>query len=232
MNYIDVKNVKKSFVSGTQIAPVLKGITVSVNKGELCGIFGLSGSGKSTFLNMVGGLENYDEGKIVVDDVCLDNLSTKDAVEYRRNKIGFIFQFYNLVSDLTIRENILVGQYLSKDPLDIDELINTVGLTEHQNKYPSQVSGGQQQRCAIARALAKNPKVLLCDEPTGALDYHSSKVVLSLLESINKKYGTTILMVTHNESIKGMVDHVIKIHDGLIAKDYINKNKIKADEIE
>lgn len=232
MSFIEVNDVKKKFGEGKNAASVLKGVSVSINQGEICGIFGPSGSGKSTFLNIIGGLEGYDSGKITVDGAILDNLSTKEAVEYRREKLGFIFQFYNLVPDLTIRENISVAQYLSKNPLNIDELIKTVGLTEHQNKYPSKVSGGQQQRCAIARAVAKNPKILLCDEPTGALDYQSSKVVLQLLEEINQKYGTTILIVTHNEAIKDMVDHVIKIHDGLIAKDYINEKKLSASEID
>jgi len=231
MSFIEVSNVKKSFGNGDGRADVLKGVSLSVEKGETCGIFGPSGSGKSTLLNMIGGLEGFDEGRILVDGVNLTGMSNKEAVEYRRRDLSFIFQFYNLVPDLTIRENIRAAEYLSKSPLPLDDLIETVGLKAHQHKYPSQVSGGQQQRCAIARAIVKNPKVLLCDEPTGALDVASSKVVLELLERVNKEYGTTILMVTHNEAIKYMVDHVVKVHDGLIAEDLKNADKKSASEI-
>lgn len=231
MSFIEVSNVKKSFGNGDGRADVLKGVSLSVEKGETCGIFGPSGSGKSTLLNMIGGLEGFDEGRILVDGVNLTGMSNKEAVEYRRRDLSFIFQFYNLVPDLTIRENIRAAEYLSKSPLPLDDLIETVGLKAHQHKYPSQVSGGQQQRCAIARAIVKNPKVLLCDEPTGALDVASSKVVLELLERVNKEYGTTILMVTHNEAIKYMVDHVVKVHDGLIAEDLRNAAKKSASEI-
>lgn len=231
MSFIEVSNVKKSFGNGDGRADVLKGVSLSVEKGETCGIFGPSGSGKSTLLNMIGGLEGFDEGRILVDGVNLTGMSNKEAVEYRRRDLSFIFQFYNLVPDLTIRENIRAAEYLSKSPLPLDDLIETVGLKAHQHKYPSQVSGGQQQRCAIARAIVKNPKVLLCDEPTGALDMASSKVVLELLERVNKEYGTTILMVTHNEAIKYMVDHVVKVHDGLIAEDLRNAAKKSASEI-
>lgn len=232
MSYIEVKDVKKSFGSGDSRSSVLKGVSLTVDKGEMCGIFGPSGSGKSTLLNMIGGLEGYDSGSISVNGISLTGMSNKEAVEYRRSNLSYIFQFYNLVPDLTIRENIRAAQYLAKNPLPIDELIDVVGLTEHQNKYPSQVSGGQQQRCAIARAIAKNPNVMLCDEPTGALDYASSKIVLELLENVNRKYGTTMLIVTHNEAIRYMVDHIIKVHDGLIAEDIINTEKKSAKEID
>lgn len=232
MSFIEVKDVKKSFGSGESRVSVLKGVDLNVRKGEMCGIFGPSGSGKSTLLNMLGGLENYDSGSIVVDGTDLSGMKNKAAVEYRRNNLSFIFQFYNLVPDLTIRENIRAAEYLAKDPLPIDDIIETVGLKEHQHKYPSQVSGGQQQRCAIARAVVKNPKVMLCDEPTGALDLASSKIVLELLEKVNKNYGTTMLIVTHNEAIRLMVDHIIKVHDGLIAEDKLNANKLSASEID
>lgn len=232
MSFIEVSGVKKSFGSGDASVEILKGADVTVNEGEICGIFGPSGSGKSTLLNMIGGLEKFDSGKIVVAGCDIGKLSQNELVEYRRNKLGFIFQFYNLVPDLTIRENIRVAQYLSKNPLPIDDLIETVGLTAHQHKYPSQVSGGQQQRCAIARAIVKNPKVMLCDEPTGALDFQSSKTVLELLEKVNQKYSTTMLIVTHNEAIKYMVDHIVKVHDGRIDEDIRNENKIPASEID
>ena len=232
MSFIEVRGVKKSFGSGDASVAVLKGADVTVDEGEICGIFGPSGSGKSTLLNMIGGLEKFDSGKIVVAGNDLSKLSQKELVEYRRDNLGFIFQFYNLVPDLTIRENIRVAQYLSKEPLPIDDLIETVGLTAHQHKYPSQVSGGQQQRCAIARAIAKNPKVMLCDEPTGALDFQSSKIVLELLEKVNQKYSTTMLIVTHNEAIRHMVDHIVKVHDGRIDEDIRNEKKIPASEID
>ena len=231
MSFIEVENVKKSFGSGDSRAAVLKGVSLKIEKGEMCGIFGPSGSGKSTLLNLIGGLENYDEGHIRVNGISLDARKNKEAVEYRRANLGFIFQFYNLVPDLTLKENIRTAAYLSGSPLDVDELIDIVGLKEHKNKYPSQVSGGQQQRCAIARAIAKNPEVLLCDEPTGALDYSSSKIVLDLLEKVNKKYNTTMLIITHNEAISMMTDHIIKVRDGLIAEDRMNGNKISSSEV-
>lgn len=232
MSLIEVKDVKKSFGSGDSRTDVLKGVSLTVRKGEMCGIFGPSGSGKSTLLNMIGGLEGFDSGSITVDGVNLGALSDRAAVEYRRSRLSFIFQFYNLVPDLTIRENIRAAQYLAKNPLPIDGLIDTVGLKEHQHKYPSQVSGGQQQRCAIARAVVKNPAVMLCDEPTGALDYASSRTVLELLESVNRTYGTTMLIVTHNEAIRLMVDHIVKVRDGRIAEDIMNENKLSASEID
>ena len=232
MSFITVKDVRKSFGSGDSMTNVLKGVSVDIAKGEMCGIFGPSGSGKSTLLNMIGGLEDFNSGSITVDGAELSGMKNKAAVEYRRKNLSFIFQFYNLVPDLTIRENIRAAEYLSKEPLPIDELIETVGLKEHQHKYPSQVSGGQQQRCAIARAIVKNPKVMLCDEPTGALDFASSRIVLELLERVNRQYGTTMLIVTHNEAIRLMVDHIVKVHDGLIAEDSFNKNKLSASEID
>ena len=232
MNIISVRDVKKSFGSGDSRTAVLKGVSAEIAKGEMCGIFGPSGSGKSTLLNMIGGLESFESGSITVDGTELSGMKNKAAVEFRREGLGFIFQFYNLIPDLTIRENIRTAEYLAKAPLPIDELIETVGLKEHQHKYPSQVSGGQQQRCAIARAIVKNPKVLLCDEPTGALDFESSRIVLELLERVNRQYGTTMLIVTHNEAIRLMVDHIIKVHDGRIAEDVINEKKLSASEID
>lgn len=230
--YLEVKNLKKSYGNDGSYIQVLNGITTSVKQGDMCVIQGASGSGKSTLLNCIGGLDTFDSGSIKVDGKEISNLKQSGLSDYRRNNLGFIFQFYNLVPNLTVKENIQVCEYLSKNPLKIDELIETLGLEEHQNKFPSQLSGGQQQRCAIARALIKNPKLLLCDEPTGALDSKTSKDILVLLESINKKYGTTMLIVTHNNVIKNMVHKVIIIKDGQISKDYENEERIPAAELE
>ena len=230
--YIETKDLKKSYGEGGSFAQVLKGINIKVEKGEMCVIQGTSGSGKSTLLNCIGGLDSIDSGNVSVAGTLIEGLKGEKLSDYRRYNLGFIFQFYNLVPNLTVRENIQVCEYLSKDPLNVDELLDILGLTEHQKKFPSQLSGGQQQRCAIARALVKNPKVLLCDEPTGALDSKTSRDILVLLEKINKQYGTTMLIVTHNNSIKNMVDHVIYLKDGEIYKDYYNEVKTPAAELE
>lgn len=230
--YLEVKNVKKSYGEGGSFAQVLKGISISVNRGDLCVIQGTSGSGKSTLLNRIGGLDLMDSGSIQVDGKEIAGLPQEQLSDYRRENLGFIFQFYNLVPNLTVRENIQVCEYLTDSPLPLEELLDTLGLTEHQNKFPSQLSGGQQQRCAIARALIKNPKLLLCDEPTGALDSQTSRDILVLLEEINHKYGTTMLIVTHNNSIKNMVNQVIVLKDGQIKQDYRNESKVPAAELE
>lgn len=230
--YLEVKDLKKSYGEGGSFAEVLKGISVSVSRGTMCVIQGTSGSGKSTLLNGIGGLDLMDSGSIQVDGQEIFGLSQDELSDYRRENLGFIFQFYNLVPNLTVRENIQVCEYLTDSPLDLEELLDTLGLTGHQNKFPSQLSGGQQQRCAIARALIKNPKLLLCDEPTGALDSKTSRDILVLLEEVNRKYGTTMLIVTHNNSIKNMVDQVIVLKDGQIKKDYRNKEKVPAAELE
>lgn len=230
--YLEVKDVKKSYGNNSNYVQVLKGITTSLEKGQMCVIQGSSGSGKSTLLNCIGGLDEIDSGSIKVDGKEIFGLKADALSDYRRDNLGFIFQFYNLVPNLTVRENILVCEYLAKDPLDIDELLESLGLTEQQNKFPSQLSGGQQQRCAIARALIKNPKLLLCDEPTGALDSKTSRDILILLEKINKKYGTTMLIVTHNNAIKNMVHKVIIVKDGLIKQEYLNETLIPAAELE
>lgn len=230
--YLEVKNLKKSYGEGGSFAQVLKGVSVSVSQGDMCVIQGTSGSGKSTLLNCIGGLDLMDSGSIQVDGKEIYGLTQDKLSDYRRENLGFIFQFYNLVPNLTVRENIQVCEYLTDSPLDLGELIDTLGLTEHQNKFPSQLSGGQQQRCAIARALIKNPKLLLCDEPTGALDSRSSRDILILLEEVNRRYGTTMLIVTHNNSIKNMVDQVIILKDGQIKKGYRNPEKVPAAELE
>lgn len=230
--YLEIKDVKKSYGTGGSYVQVLKGVNTGVEKGQMCVIQGTSGSGKSTLLNCIGGLDFMDSGSVKVDGTEVFGMKNKALSDYRRDNLGFIFQFYNLVPNLTVKENIQVCEYLTKDPLDMDELLDVLGLTEHQNKFPAQLSGGQQQRCAIARALIKNPKLLLCDEPTGALDSNTSRDILVLLEEINSKYGTTMLIVTHNNSIKNMVHKVIFLKDGIVKKEYLNETRVPASELE
>jgi len=230
--YLEIRDVKKSYGTGGSYVQVLKGVSTGVEKGQMCVIQGTSGSGKSTLLNCIGGLDTMDSGSIKVDGTEIFGMKNNALSDYRRDNLGFIFQFYNLVPNLTVKENIQVCEYLTKDPLNMDELLDVLGLTEHQNKFPAQLSGGQQQRCAIARALIKNPKLLLCDEPTGALDSNTSRDILVLLEEINKKYGTTMLIVTHNNSIKNMVHKVIFLKDGIVKTEYLNETRIPARELE
>lgn len=226
------ENVFKSYGLGEAKTQVLKGISATFEKGKMYVILGQSGSGKSTFMNIIGGLDNIDSGKVFCGKDEITKMKSNKLVQYRRGNLGFIFQMYNLIPNLTVRENIQVCEYLSSSPLKIDEIIEVLGLTEHQNKFPSQLSGGQQQRCAIGRALIKNPKILLCDEPTGALDYKTSKDILVLLEKINREYGTTMIIITHNTAIKDMVHNVIKIKDGIISKEYENNEIISAKDLE
>lgn len=230
--YLEINQLKKSYGKDESFIQVLKGVTTGVKEGQMCVIQGTSGSGKSTLLNCIGGLDTIDSGSVKVAGQEIFGLSQKALAEYRRENLGFIFQFYNLVPNLTVKENIRICEHISKTPLNMEELLETLGLTEHQNKFPSQLSGGQQQRCAIARALIKNPKLLLCDEPTGALDSKTSRDILMLLEKINAKYHTTMLIVTHNNSIKNMVHKVIILKDGLIKKDYENEVRVPAAELE
>jgi len=230
--YLEVKGIKKSYGEGGSYIQVLKGIDLSVEKGIMCVIQGTSGSGKSTMLNCIGGLDTVDSGSIQIEGQEIVGLKNNALSEYRRQSLGFIFQFYNLVPNLTVRENIKVCEYLTDSPMDLDELLDILGLTEHQNKFPSQLSGGQQQRCAIARALVKNPKLLLCDEPTGALDSKTSRDILVLLEKVNQTYGTTMLIVTHNNAIKNMVQQVVIMKDGEIRKCYQNETRVPAAELE
>ena len=229
--FLSVEGLRKSYGTGDARVEVLKDISTDVAKGEICVLFGPSGSGKSTFLNLVGGLEKADEGSVCVGGTDITKLRDRDLVEYRRRELGFIFQFYNLVPDLTIRENIEVCEYLSKDPLPLDELLNSLGLWDHRNKFPNQVSGGQQQRCAIGRALVKNPSLLLCDEPTGALDYRTSKEILGLMEDINREYGCTMVIVTHNDAIRHMSNHILRLRDGELVEDVLNERVLPVSEI-
>ena len=229
---LKLSNIRKSFGEGEGRIEVLKDINLEVEKGEFVVLLGPSGSGKSTLLNIIGGIDSADSGKITIRDKSMSDMNEKALTLYRRQHLGYIFQMYNLIPNLTVRENIEVGAYLSKNPLNIDDIIETLGLKTHQHKIPSQLSGGQQQRCAIGRAIVKNPDILLCDEPTGALDYNTSKEILALIEEVNQKYGNTVIMVTHNDAIKNMADFVVKLRDGVIRKSYRNEEKIKAADLD
>ena len=230
--FLEIKGIKKSFGAGESRVDVLKGIDLEIEKGEVCVLLGPSGSGKSTLLNIIGGIDGADAGSITIQGERLEDMKEKKLSLYRRKHLGYIFQMYNLIHNLTVRENIEVGAYLSDRPLDVDELLGTLGLYEHQRKLPNQLSGGQQQRTAIGRAIVKNPDILLCDEPTGALDYNTSKEILKLIETVNHKYGNTIVMVTHNDAIKDMADRVVKLRDGMIRRNYQNEQKIPAADLE
>ena len=230
--FLEIKGIKKSFGAGESRVDVLKGIDLEIEKGEFCVLLGPSGSGKSTLLNIIGGIDGADAGSITIQGEQLEDMNEKKLSLYRRKHLGYIFQMYNLIPNLTVRENIEVGAYLSDRPLDVDELLETLGLYEHQRKLPNQLSGGQQQRTAIGRAIVKNPDILLCDEPTGALDYNTSKEILKLIETVNHKYGNTIVMVTHNDAIKDMADRVVKLRDGMIRRNYQNEQKIPAADLE
>lgn len=230
--YLKVRDLVKYYGEDGSRVEVLKGVNCSVERGQICVLLGPSGSGKSTLLNIIGGIEEVDGGEIIVDGKSITHTSKKALSTYRRNNLGFVFQFYNLIPNLSVKENIEVCEYLSKAPLDIDDLIKTLGLWEHKDKFPNQLSGGQQQRCAIGRALVKNPGILLCDEPTGALDYKTSKEILELIENINQKYKNTIIIVTHNDAIKNMAHKVLKLRDGKIIKEYENKSIVPAKELE
>ena len=230
--YLEVKELKKSYGAGEGFVQVLKGITTGVEQGDMCVIQGTSGSGKSTFLNCIGGLDTIDSGSVKVDGKEIAGLSQTELSEYRRDNLGYIFQFYNLVPNLTVRENIQVCEYLTKTPLDMDELLETLGLTGHQNKFPSQLSGGQQQRCAIARALIKNPKLLLCDEPTGALDYATGKQVLKLLQDTCRRDGKTVVVITHNSALTAMADRVITVKNGTVTSVIKNEKIVPVEDIE
>ncbi|WP_418328729.1 ABC transporter ATP-binding protein [Ruminococcus sp.] len=230
--FLEIKNIKKHFGEGESRVEVLKGIDIEIEKGEFCVLLGPSGSGKSTLLNIIGGIDAADEGYISINGEKTADMNEKALTFYRRKHLGYIFQMYNLIPNLNIKENIEVGAYLSDKPLDVDDLLKTLGLYEHRHKLPNQLSGGQQQRTAIGRAIVKNPDILLCDEPTGALDYNTSKEILKLIEDVNKKYGNTIIMVTHNDAIKQMADRVVKLRDGMIRKNYLNETKLTAAELD
>ncbi len=230
--FLEIKQIKKAFGQGDSRVEVLRGINLSLKKGEFCVLLGPSGSGKSTLLNIIGGIDSADSGEIVIDGEPMSHMKEKQLTMYRRKHLGYIFQMYNLIPNLTVRENIEVGAYLSDKALDVDELLRLLGLWEHRGKVPSQLSGGQQQRTAIGRAVVKNPDILLCDEPTGALDYKTSKEILKLIEQVNKTYGNTIIMVTHNDAIKFMADTVVRLRDGAIRDTVRNERRVSAEELE
>lgn len=230
--FLEINGIKKHFGEGESRVEVLKGIDAGIEKGEICVLLGPSGSGKSTLLNIIGGIDNADSGYIRIGGDKVEEMNEKSLTLYRRKHLGYIFQMYNLIPNLNIKENVEVGAYLSDNSLDVDELLKTLGLYEHRHKLPNQLSGGQQQRTAIGRAIVKNPDILLCDEPTGALDYKTSKEILKLIEDINRKYGNTVIMVTHNDAIKNMADRVIKLRDGVIRKNYLNDAKTPAAELD
>lgn len=230
--FIAVSNLKKSYTTGVVKTEVLKGIGLELDKGEIGVILGPSGSGKSTLMNILGGIDRSDSGTVAVNGVELSNLKDDKLTDYRRADIGFVFQFYNLVPNLTVGENIEVVSNISKSPLDTDEVLAAVGMKDKKHRFPRELSGGEQQRVSIARAIVKNPKLLLCDEPTGALDFNTSRSILQLLQQVNKKYGTTILMITHNAAIAGMANRVFKLRGGEIVEESVCQNPVPAERIE
>lgn len=230
--FLEVNDLRKSYGGNESKITVLRGLSFEISKGEICVLLGPSGCGKSTLLNIIGGIDTADSGYIAINGEKIEDMNEKKLTRYRRKHLGYVFQMYNLIPNLNIKENIGVGKYLSDNPLDTDELLKTLGLYEHRHKLPNQLSGGQQQRTSIGRALIKNPDILLCDEPTGALDYNTSKEILKLIEDVNHKYGNTVVMVTHNDAIKNMADRVITLRDGMIRKNYSNENKINAIDLD
>ena len=231
-NFLQISGLKKSFGSGENRTEVLRGLDFTVTKGEICVLLGPSGSGKSTLLNIIGGIDNADSGYIAINGEKTVDMDEKTLTQYRRKHLGYVFQMYNLIPNLNVKENVEVGAYLSDSPLDVDDILKTLGLYEHRHKLPNKLSGGQQQRTSIGRAIVKNPDILLCDEPTGALDYKTSKEILKLIEDVNQKYGNTVIMVTHNDAIKNMADRVIKLRDGMIRKNIVNDVKVPAMELD
>lgn len=232
MSYIEFQNVKKIYKMGDVKIKALNGADFSIEKGEFAVIAGASGAGKSTILNLMGGMDTATTGKIIVDKENVSKFSAKKLTTYRRYDIGFVFQFYNLVQNLTVRENVELATQICKNPLDIDEVIEAVGLKDRSSNFPAQLSGGEQQRVAIARALAKNPKLLLCDEPTGALDYNTGKQILKLLQDTCRKRGVTVVVITHNLALTAMGDKVIKVKNGIVDSVTVNENPLPVEQIE
>ena len=230
--YIEIKDAVKKYGEGENEIFAMDGVNLDISEHEICVILGPSGSGKSTLLNMLGGIDTLTSGKIVVNGKEISGMSKKELTSYRRSDIGFIFQSYNLIQDLTVKENIQTVADISREPLDIDELLESLSLSKYKNHFPSELSGGQQQRTAIARALVKNPAILLCDEPTGALDSKSSRDVLKMLDKVNNIYKTTVIIITHNEGISKMADRVIRIHDGKIVKNVVNEARTAVKDLE
>ncbi|ELC8426134.1 ABC transporter ATP-binding protein [Clostridium perfringens] len=232
MAYIDVIDVHKRYKIGENIVVANNGINFSIDKGEFVVILGLSGAGKSTTLNILGGMDSCDEGKIIIDETDISKFSNRELTKYRRYDVGFVFQFYNLVQNLTAKENVELATQISNNALDVEKTLELVGLGHRKDNFPAQLSGGEQQRVSIARAIAKNPKLLLCDEPTGALDYSTGKQILKILQDTCRKIGTTVIIITHNSAIAPMADKVIKINDAKVRSIEINSNPISVEEIE
>ena len=232
MSFVDFENVGKIYKTGDVEVRALRGVTFGIEKGEICVVVGQSGAGKTTLLNILGGMDTLTEGRISLDGRDISSLNEKQMAAYRRFDIGFVFQFYNLIPNLTALENVEIASQLSKDPLDSREIIAEVGLKDRALNFPAQLSGGEQQRVAIARALAKNPKLLLCDEPTGALDYETGKAILKLLQDTCRKSGMTIVIITHNSALTGMADRVVRIKNGTIDSVHMNEHPTPVENIE
>ena len=232
MAYIELKNVYKYFKIGKNKIVANNNINLSIEQGELIIIVGASGAGKTTLLNMIGGMDTLSQGEIIVDKKKLSNMNERELTRYRRDDVGFVFQFYNLIPNLTSIENVELASEIAKDNMDANKALDEVGLSNRKDSFPSQLSGGEQQRVAIARAIAKNPKLLLCDEPTGALDYKTGKSILKLLQNTAKNLNTTVIIITHNGAIKDIADKVFELKDGRIVNSYINDKPVNVEEIE
>jgi putative ABC transport system ATP-binding protein len=232
MAYIEMHDVKKQYHMGEVVINALSGVSFEVEKGELCVVVGPSGAGKTTLLNILGGMDTATSGEVIVDGVHVENYGKRELTLYRRSVVGFVFQFYNLVQNLTALENVELAAQICKEPLPAEQVLEEVGLSERMQNFPAQLSGGEQQRVSIARALAKNPKLMLCDEPTGALDYQTGKQVLTLLQDTCRKQGMTVIIITHNAALMPMADRVIRVKNGVIAKQYLNEKPVSISEIE
>ena len=232
MSYIELKDGMKVYGEGENAVYAMNGMSLQIEKGELCVIMGGSGSGKTTLLNVLGGLDSLKSGELVVDKKKVSGMSPKELSAYRRECVSFVFQFYNLIPDLTVMENIRIVSDISKNTLDINEVMKAVDITELKNRFPNELSGGQQQRAAIARAIVKNPSILLCDELTGALDSKTSKEVLKFVQKVNAEFGSTVVIITHNQEIRKMADRIIEVKDGKIIRNYMNENKMNVEDIE
>ena len=232
MAYVEFQNVKKIYKSGEVEIPALSGASFSIEKGEFCVIVGASGAGKTTILNILGGMDTLTSGHVMIDGEDISTYNKRSLTTYRRFDVGFVFQFYNLVQNLTALENVELAVQICKDPLNPADVLKEVGLSDRMKNFPSQLSGGEQQRVAIARALAKNPKLLLCDEPTGALDYNTGKAVLQILQDTCRKTGTTVIVITHNSALTAMADRIITVKNGRIEKEYMNPNRVDIADIE